>query len=109
MKRGDVVTVALRGDYGKPRPAIIIQTDAIPDSHESVVVVQLTSDTSSPADFRVPINPSSENGLQARSHIMADKPTTIRRNRVGRIIGRLADHEIARLDIALALVLGLMD
>lgn len=27
MRRGDIVTIALQGDYGKPRPALIIQSD----------------------------------------------------------------------------------
>jgi mRNA-degrading endonuclease toxin of MazEF toxin-antitoxin module len=31
MRRGDVLTVCDRG-YGKPRPAVIVQTDALPAS-----------------------------------------------------------------------------
>ncbi|MBW4051170.1 MAG: type II toxin-antitoxin system PemK/MazF family toxin [Proteobacteria bacterium] len=38
MKRGDVVTVAASGDYGKPRPAVIVQTNALPAAHASVIV-----------------------------------------------------------------------
>src|SRR5436305_823443 len=44
MRRGDVVTVAATGDYGKPRPAVIVQTDALPAGHASVVVCQMTSE-----------------------------------------------------------------
>jgi mRNA-degrading endonuclease toxin of MazEF toxin-antitoxin module len=44
MRRGDVVTVAAAGDYGKPRPAVIVQTDALPVEHKSLVVCQMTSD-----------------------------------------------------------------
>jgi len=43
MKRGDVVTVAAAGHYGKPRPAVIVQTDAFPETHASVVICQMTS------------------------------------------------------------------
>lgn len=109
MKRGDVVTVAAAGDYGKPRPAVIVQTDALPGAHASVVVCQMTSDLSSAADFRVTIEPTDANGLQTRSQVMADKPVTIRRERVGRVIGRLDSADIARLNIALAFVIGLAD
>lgn len=109
MRRGDVVTVAAAGDYGKPRPAVIVQTDALPLEHASVVVCQMTSDGDDAPDFRVVVEPSAGNGLRARSHVMADKPVTIRRSRVGRRIGRLDDNDIARLDVALAFVIGLAD
>ena len=109
MRRGDVVTVAAPGDYGKPRPAVIVQTDAFPQTHASVVVCQMTSELSDAPDFRVTIDPSETNGLRARSQIMADKPVTIRRERVGRIIGSLSTEDIGRLNIALAFVMGLAD
>ena len=109
MKRGDVVTVAASGDYGKPRPAVIVQTNALPPEHTSVVVCQVTSDGDDAQDFRVAIEPTERNGLRAQSHIMADKPVTIRRTRIGRKIGQLDKSDIARLNVALAFVMGLAD
>src|ERR1700676_613488 len=109
MRRGDVVTVAATGDYGKPRPAVIVQTDALPAAHASVVVCQMTSDCSDAPDFRVTIDPSDGNGLRVKSQVMADKPVTIRRERIGRQIGHLDDQDIARLNVALAFVMGLAD
>lgn len=109
MKRGDVITVAAAGDYGKPRPAVIVQTDALPAKHASVVVCQMTSDLSDAPDFRVTIEPTDKNGLRVRSQVMADKPVTIRRERIGRRIGHLDNEDIARLSIALAFVMGLAD
>jgi mRNA interferase MazF len=109
MKRGDVVTVAASGDYGKPRPAVIVQTDAFPTSHASVVVCQMTSECSDAPDFRVTVDPTAKNGLRVRSQVMADKPVTIRRERIGRQIGHLDDQDIARLNVALAFVMGLAD
>ena len=109
MRRGDVVAVAVSGDYGKPRPAVIVQTDAFPDDHPSIVVCQMTSRMIDAADFRVTIEPSTENGLRARSQVMADKPVTVRRERIGRRIGRLASEDIVRLNAALAFVIGLAD
>ncbi|HXW65488.1 MAG TPA: type II toxin-antitoxin system PemK/MazF family toxin [Burkholderiaceae bacterium] len=109
MRRGDVVTVAASGDYGKPRPAVIVQTDALPIEHASVVVCQMTSEYGDAPDFRVTVEPTEKNGLRVRSQVMADKPVTIRRERVGQQIGRLDDKDIARLNIALAFVMGLAD
>jgi mRNA interferase MazF len=109
MRRGDVVTVAATGDYGKPRPAVIVQTDALPAKHASVVVCQMTTDCSDAADFRVTIEATEKNGLRVRSQVMADKPVTIRRERVGRLVGHLGDDDIARLNVALAFVMGLAD
>src|SRR5229473_488198 len=82
MRRGDLVTVAASGDYGKPRPAVIVQTDAFPENHASVVVCQLTSELADAPDFRVTIEPKPENGLRFKSQVMADKPVTMRRERI---------------------------
>jgi mRNA interferase MazF len=109
VKRGDVVTVAAAGDYGKPRPAVIVQTDALPAEHASVVVCQMTSDIVEAPDFRVTIDPSEQNGLRTRSQIMTDKPVTIRRERVGRRIGSIEERDLGRLNVALAFVMGLAD
>ena len=109
MKRGDVVVVAAAGDYGKPRLAVIVQTDAFPVEHASVVVCQMTSELADSPDFRVTIVPNSSNGLRSTSQIMADKPVTIRRERIGQRIGRLDTVDMANLNIALAFVMGFAD
>jgi len=109
MRRGDVVIVAASGNCGKPRPAVIVQTDAFPKDHASVVICQLTSELVEAPDFRITIDPSENNGLRARSQIMADKPVTVRRARIGQSIGRLDDRDLGRLNIALAFVMGLAD
>ena len=106
--RGDLVIVAAPGDYGKPRPAVIVQSDAIPENHASVVICQMTSELAE-VDFRITIEPGTETGLRARSQVMADKPVTIRRERIRRRIGRLGASDMARLNVALAFVMGLAD
>jgi mRNA interferase MazF len=108
MSRGDVVIVAAPGDYGKPRSAVIVQTDAFPETHGSVVVCQMTSELVE-ADFRITIEPNPETGVRMRSQVMADKPVTIRRERIGRVIGRLAARDMARINVALTFVMGLAD
>lgn len=107
MRRGDVVTVAAAGDYGKPRPAVIVQTDALPAAHAAVIVCQMTTELSEAPDFRVTIEPTARNGLRVQSQVMADKPVAIRRERIGRRIGRLGD--VTRLNVALAFAMGLAD
>jgi len=109
VKRGAVITVAAAGDYGKPRPAVIVQTDALPAEHASVIVCQMTSDVVDTPDFRVTIEPSDKNGLRSRSQVMADKPVTVRRARIGKQIGTLDAEDLARLNVALAFVMGLAD
>jgi mRNA interferase MazF len=109
MRCGDIVVVSAAGDYGKPRPAVVVQTDALPETHASVVICQMTSDIVDAPDFRVMIEPSDRSGLRVRSQIMADKPVTVRRRRIRRAIGHLAPDELSRLNIALAFVMGLAD
>src|SRR5579871_1449294 len=109
MRRGDVVTVAAAGDYGKPRPAVIVQTDALPERHTSVVICQLTSELADAPDFRITVEPKPENGLRTTSQVMADKPVTVRRERIGKKIGRLGNQDMARLGIGLAFALGRAD
>lgn len=109
MRRGDIVVVAAAGDYGKPRPAVVVQTNAFPETHPSVVICQMTSDVVDAPDFRVTIEPNEENGLRTRSQVMADKPVTVRRERIGQLIGHLTDADIGRLNIALAFIMGLAD
>lgn len=108
MRRGDVVVVATSGDYGKPRPAVIVQTDALPDDHGSVILCQMTSATA-PSDYRVVLEATADNGLRNRSEIMVDKPVTVRRERIGAMIGRLSNDELRRLNMSIAFVMGLGD
>jgi mRNA interferase MazF len=107
MTRGDVVVVAAAGDYGKPRPAVIVQSDVFPPAHPSVILCQMTSDLIDDAGFRVSIDPVLENGLRSRSQIMVDKPITVRRERIRQHIGRLGAADIAKLNVALVFVLGI--
>ncbi len=90
--RGDLVTVSLSGDFGKPRPALIIQSDAF-SSLPSVTVLSLTSDLYDAPNIRVAIQPSEANGLQLPSQIMIDRAATLRRDKIGKYIGRI-DTEI---------------
>ena len=106
MKRGDLVTIAVSGDYGKPRPALVIQADVF-DQHPSVTVLPLTSELHEAPLFRVTVGPGRSTGLAKRSQVMADKSTTIPRAKIGSVIGRLDAASVALVDRALRGFLGL--
>ena len=65
MNRGDFVTVAIQGDFGKPRPALVIQSDLAP-KHATVTVLPVSSTLVDTPLLRVTIQPSTSNGLQKR-------------------------------------------
>ena len=78
MKRGDLVTIAMQGDFGKPRPALILQSDVFSDIHETITVAPLSS-----------------------------KIISVRKEKIGKVIGSLDDTILVRVNRALALWLGL--
>jgi mRNA interferase MazF len=88
MKRGDLVTVAVSGDYGKPRPALVVQADVF-DLHPSVIVLPLTSEIHDAPLFRVSVGAGKETGLRTPSQIMVDKATTVPRAKIGPRMGRI--------------------
>lgn len=105
-RRGDLVTIALQGDAGKPRPALIVQSDLF-DLHLSVVVVPLTSELREAPLFRLRLQPDDRSGLHEPSELMIDKPQTVRRDRVGPVFGTLSGEQMVEVNRALALFLGL--
>lgn len=108
MRRGDVVTVAAGSGYaGKPRPAVVVQADGF-DHTLSLVICPFTTDAVKTELLRVAVSPSAQNGLLAPSSIMVDKVAAVRRDKIGKRIGHLPDTDLARLDQALLVFLGLV-
>ena len=105
MKRGDLVTVAIQGDYGKPRPALVVQSDLIETL--SVVVLPLTSDLRNYGFLRVRVEPEPANGLTKTSQVMIDKITAIARARVGAVIGRISDEQMKEVERGLRIFLAI--
>jgi mRNA interferase MazF len=105
VKRGDLVTIALSGDYGKPRPALVIQSELF-EAHPSITILPVTSELHETPLFRVRVEPSRGNGLRKVSEIMIDKTHTVARDRVGANIGRLDDETMLAVNRALAVFLG---
>ena len=106
MERGDLVVVAMQGDDGKPRPALVVQSDLF-DQLPTVTVLPLVSSQLVPAITRVDIAPSAANGLRAASQIVVHRLATIRREKISRVIGRADDETMLAVTRALAVFLGL--
>lgn len=104
--RGDLVAISLPGDYGKPRPALVIQNDLLAEL-DSVLLCPVTSDLRT-ADFRVTIEPTASNGLRHVSQVMVDKLSTLPRSKVGGTFGRLEDEKMRAVDRAMLLVIGVI-
>jgi mRNA interferase MazF len=107
VRRGDVVIVAIQGDHGKPRPALVIQSDLFNDTHPSVAVAPVTSTIVDAPLFRLTLDPTDSNGLRSVSQIMVDKVTAVRRSKIGKAVGRLDDRTMIRVNRAIALWFGL--
>ena len=105
MRRGDLVTIALPGDFGKPRPALVIQADQFIET-ATVSVLLLTGTLVDAPLIRMDIAPAPDNGLRKASQIMIDKVMTVRRDKVGEAFGRLDDKTMVSVNRALALFLG---
>jgi mRNA interferase MazF len=107
MKRGEIWTVAGGKDYaGKPRPVAIVQDDGF-DATASITVCAFTTDPTPAPLFRLPVTPNERNGLRAESRLMVDKITTVPKSKVGARVGRLDDEDLARLNRAILVFLGL--
>ena len=106
MRRGEIWTVSAGGAYaGKPRPAVIVQSDRF-DATASITVCAFTSDETEAPLFRLLVDPDADNGLEKPSHLMVDKITTVHKTKLGKQIGRLAAQDLARLDRAIVVFLG---
>jgi len=106
VKRGDLVTIALAGDFGKPRPALIIQSDQFDQT--GTVTVLLVSGTLVDAPLlRTTIEPNPTNGLRKRSQVMVDKAMSVKRDKIGTTIGRLDPEAMLAVTRALAVFLAI--
>lgn len=106
VRRGDVVTVALSGDHGKPRPALVVQADVF-DAIPSVTVLPLTSQLTDATFIRITVPPAPANGLRVVSQVMIDKAITVSRGRIGGVIGRLDAEALGTVGAALSRFLDL--
>jgi mRNA interferase MazF len=102
MKRGDLVVVAARGMYtGRPRSALVVQSDLFNEVHASITICPVTSEIVDAGLFRIPLPPGSRTGLDTPSQVMVDKIVSVPRATISRVIGQAADNEMAAVSDAL--------
>jgi mRNA interferase MazF len=106
VKRGDIIRIVLQGDFGKPRPALVVQNDDFAEI-PSLSVLPFSTDLRNVPDIRITIEPTATNGLLERSQIMVDKITTVSLRKVGQQIGHLSSTDMAAVDRVLAVFLKL--
>ena len=104
MRRTEIWTVSGGPDYaGKPRPAVIVQDDRF--DTDSITLCPFTTDPADAPLFRLLIEPTVTNGLNADGRLMVDKITTVRRAKLGERIGILDDADVLRLNRAVVVFL----
>lgn len=106
MRRGDFVTIAMPGDFGKPRPALVIQADHFGE-HATVTVLPVTSTLVAAPLLRITVHPDAENGLRMPSQVMADKAMTVKRDKLGPAFGRIDADALVEVERCLAVFLGI--
>ena len=106
MMRGDFVTIAMQGDFGKPRPALVIQADQFGE-HATVTVLPVTSTLVAAPLLRITVQPSAVNGLQKPSQVMVDKAMTVKRDKLGQAFGRIEVDVMVEVERCLAVFLGI--
>jgi len=108
MQRGDIVTISAPGDYGKPRPAVVIQGDILNQANSRSTIVALMTSTIVDAPLlRLTVRPASGNGLKKVSQVQTNRILTLPTEKIGQRIGQLAEMEITALNRMLAIVIGL--
>lgn len=108
MKRGDIILTAPAGDYGKARPVVVVQSDALAQA-DSVLVSLMTGIILDAPIYRVTVEPTRNNGLQKTFQIMVEKILAVPRRKCSDPVGRLTTDQIAALDHKLSVVIGLAD
>lgn len=106
MMRGDFVTIAMPGDFGKPRPALVIQADQFDEQATATVLLVSSTLVNAPL-FRITVQPSEGNGLQKPSQVMVDKAMTVKRDRLGQPFGRIDADAMVEVERCLAVFLGI--
>jgi mRNA interferase MazF len=108
LKRGDIVVGVASRDYGKPRPAVIVQSDFFNDTHASITLCPVTSHLIDAPLFRIPVAPGAGTGLKTPSQVMIDKIMSVPRERIAKKAGRLPVTVLGMVDEALKLWLAHM-
>ncbi|MDP1615384.1 MAG: type II toxin-antitoxin system PemK/MazF family toxin, partial [Methylococcales bacterium] len=93
--------------YGKPRPALIIQSDLFAE-HPSVTILPVTSELRNTPLFRIAVDADEHNGLSIISEIMVDKVQTVPREKIGNVFGHLAEEDMLAVSRTFAVFMGVV-
>jgi mRNA interferase MazF len=108
VQRGDIITAIAPGDFGKPRPAVVIQGDVLNLAQPHSVIVALITSTQIDAPLlRLTIKPAASNGLKKPSQVQANRIISLRIERVRKTIGHLSEKQMLELNRLLAVIIGL--
>ena len=109
MKRGTIVVVSARGAYtGKPRPALVVQSDLFNPTHSSVTICPITSECVDAPLFRLTLPPGARTGLRTVSQVMVDKIVSVPRQAITAEVGECDAREVEAVDEELRRWLGLL-
>jgi mRNA interferase MazF len=106
MKRGDFLRIAIQGDFGKPRPALVIQSDKF-NEHSTVTALLVSGTIVDAPLFRVTVEPDATNQLKKLSQIMIDKSITVKKEKLGEVFGIASAEVMLEVSRCLAVFLGI--
>jgi len=107
IQRGDIIVVAMQGDYGKPRPALVVQSNELNEVHTSIMILPFTSDIKKSPLIRYTVTPEEDTGLNVTCQAMIDKITTVKRERIGKVIGHLDRSHMIEINRLMIVALAL--
>lgn len=90
------------------RPVVIIQNDIGNRHSPTVIVAAVSSKTKTKAKLPTHFNIGPESGLERPSIVLLEQLRTIDKKRLGKYIGQLSLTQIAELNHALAISIGLI-
>ena len=106
MTKGSIISVVLPGDLGKPRPALIMQSEILSDVTSSVIILPFTSTIRPTPLLRITVLPSASNGLRVPSQVMIDRITNVKRDKIGGVIGQMESETLLEVTRRLLSLLG---
>ena len=97
--RGDIVIVSAKGNEGKPRPCVVVQSNWLNEQlPSSYIICLLTTDIYLELDFRPMISPSTSNGLEKISQVMTEKIQAVRDTQISKKIGVIDKFILNEID-----------
>jgi mRNA interferase MazF len=103
LKRGEIYYIVPPRDFGKQRPAVVIQSSMFLANAPSVTFCLMTGSVQFVNPVRILVNPTRTNGLDQPSLIQIDKIVTVETDRIRNRIGALTPTQLAAVDAALKL------